>query len=179
MLFKKCFKNIKIILLEEIEKSNKNRSKTVSLQKLNNLYMCLVWNYRYLITFLQPSLLVIWISVMIIVICLFYILLLAYSLHEFKRDLFLEIRTYGILAMPIFVLTETEKLNCISEDILSFLFKYPISKLNPAEAAQVETLITTLHLQRPILKASDVFTVGTRLLASISGTVVTYVLVAL
>ncbi|KAF2893178.1 hypothetical protein ILUMI_12994, partial [Ignelater luminosus] len=53
-----------------------------------------------------------------------------------------------------------------SEDILSFLFKYPISKLSPAEAAQVEMLITTLTIQKPVLRASDIFTVGTRLLAS-------------
>ncbi|KAF2901087.1 hypothetical protein ILUMI_05098 [Ignelater luminosus] len=66
-----------------------------------------------------------------------------------------------------------------SEDLLSFLFKYPISKLTTAEATQVELLITTLTIQKPVLRASDVFTVGTRLLASISGTVVTYVLVAL
>ncbi|KAF2900674.1 hypothetical protein ILUMI_05510 [Ignelater luminosus] len=66
-----------------------------------------------------------------------------------------------------------------SEDLLSFLFKYPISKLSAAEAAQVEMLITTLTIQKPVLRASDMFTVGTRLLASISGTVVTYVLVAL
>ncbi|KAF2900677.1 hypothetical protein ILUMI_05513, partial [Ignelater luminosus] len=65
------------------------------------------------------------------------------------------------------------------EDILSFLLKYPISKLSPTEAAQVETLITTLTIQKPVLRASDIFTVGTKLLASISGTVVTYVLVAL
>ncbi|KAF2880081.1 hypothetical protein ILUMI_26093 [Ignelater luminosus] len=31
-------------------------------------------------------------------------------------------------------------------------------------------LITTLNIQKPVLRASDIFTVGTRLLASISGT---------
>ncbi|KAF2905295.1 hypothetical protein ILUMI_00889 [Ignelater luminosus] len=56
----------------------------------------------------------------------------------------------------------------MSEDILSFLFKYPISKLSTAEAAQVEMLITTLNIQKPVLRASDIFTVGTRLLASVS-----------
>ncbi|KAF2881813.1 hypothetical protein ILUMI_24369 [Ignelater luminosus] len=65
------------------------------------------------------------------------------------------------------------------EDILSFLSKYPISKLSTAEAIQVETFITTLLLQKPVFRASDVFTVGTRLLASMSGTIVTYLLVAL
>ncbi|KAF2888689.1 hypothetical protein ILUMI_17484, partial [Ignelater luminosus] len=49
---------------------------------------------------------------------------------------------------------------------MPFLFKYPISKLSSAEATQVEMLITTFHLQKPVLEASDIFTVGTRLLAS-------------
>jgi hypothetical protein len=81
-----------------------------------------------------------------------------------------------------------------SQDILSFLFRCPISKLSPLESAQIEMLITTLTLQKPQLKASDIFTIGTGLLASVrinckdtqgyflvkvSGTVLTYVLVAL
>ncbi|KAG5886585.1 hypothetical protein JTB14_011297 [Gonioctena quinquepunctata] len=66
-----------------------------------------------------------------------------------------------------------------NEDVLSFLFKYPISKLTREEAAQVEMLVATLTLQKPVVKASDTITVGRRLLASISGTVLTYVLVAL
>jgi hypothetical protein len=80
--------------------------------------------------------------------------------------------------------------------VLSFLFKYPISKLTFVESAQIEILINTLTMQKPLIKASDMFTMGTRLLASvkiyyktrvlsiygflqISGTVLTYVLVAL
>ncbi|CAH0545678.1 unnamed protein product [Brassicogethes aeneus] len=55
----------------------------------------------------------------------------------------------------------------MNEDILSFLFKYPISKLTAAESAQVEMLITTLITQKPVLRASDIFTVGTRLLAAV------------
>jgi hypothetical protein len=80
-----------------------------------------------------------------------------------------------------------------SQDILSFLFRCPISKLTPLESAQIEMLITTLTLQKPQLNI-DIFTIGTGLLASVrinckhtqgyflvkvSGTVLTYVLVAL
>ena len=47
------------------------------------------------------------------------------------------------------------------------------------ESLQVEMLIITLGLQRPVLRAADVFTVGKHLMASVSGTVLTYLLVAL
>ncbi|XP_044270063.1 uncharacterized protein LOC123014844 [Tribolium madens] len=79
----------------------------------------------------------------------------------------------------IIVLFKLQELNSLSQDILSFLFKCPISKLNKLESAQVEMLIATLTLQKPEIKISDILTVGTGLLASISGTVLTYVLVAL
>jgi hypothetical protein len=35
------------------------------------------------------------------------------------------------------------------------------------ESAQVEMLIATLEIQKPELKASDIFTIGTGLLASV------------
>ncbi|XP_031351366.1 uncharacterized protein LOC116176746 [Photinus pyralis] len=91
----------------------------------------------------------------------------------------LHIRVFCTICSLIHHLVNIEKLANVSDDLLSFLFKYPISKLRADEAAQVEMLIYTLKIQKPVLKASDIFIVGTRLLAPICGTVVTYVLVAL
>ncbi|KAF5281033.1 hypothetical protein FQA39_LY05238 [Lamprigera yunnana] len=65
-----------------------------------------------------------------------------------------------------------------NNDLLSFLFKYPISTLTNEEANQVEMLIKTLILQKPVLRASDLCTIGIRLVAPVSGFVLTYVLVA-
>ncbi|CAG9865039.1 unnamed protein product [Phyllotreta striolata] len=67
----------------------------------------------------------------------------------------------------------------LGNDLLSFLYKYPISRLSRNEASQVEMLILTLTLEKPVLSASDVFIVGTNLLSSITGNVITYLLVAL
>jgi hypothetical protein len=39
--------------------------------------------------------------------------------------------------------------------------------LSPLESAQIEMLITTLTLQKPQMKVSDILTIGTRLLASV------------
>ncbi|XP_044757855.1 uncharacterized protein LOC123316007 [Coccinella septempunctata] len=93
----------------------------------------------------------------------------------FSKQLFAYLSAIGVCN----VCFDTEEMNHLSDDTLSFLFKYPISKLSETEAYQVEMLIYTLSSQKPTIKASDIFTVGTKLLASISGTVVTYVLVAL
>ncbi|CAH0548005.1 unnamed protein product [Brassicogethes aeneus] len=67
----------------------------------------------------------------------------------------------------------------IGDDIISYLFRYPTTILKPQEAAQVELLIYTLTALKPKLVASRVFKVGVSLIASISGAVVTYILVAL
>ncbi|KAK4874528.1 hypothetical protein RN001_013888 [Aquatica leii] len=80
-------------------------------------------------------------------------------------------------ASDIFVVGS--RLLASTEDILSFLFKYPVSKLSATDTTQIEMLIVTLNLHKPVLNASDMFVVSTRLLASVFGTVVTYVLVAL
>ncbi|XP_065161027.1 uncharacterized protein [Atheta coriaria] len=90
----------------------------------------------------------------------------------------LQLRVYIILGSMFYLVQLVDSINH-SDDITSFLFRYPISKLTPSEAAQIEILLTTLHTQKPILKASGIFTIGTRLMASITGTVITYVLVAL
>ncbi|KAF2905288.1 hypothetical protein ILUMI_00882 [Ignelater luminosus] len=55
-----------------------------------------------------------------------------------------------------------------NDDMLSFLYKYPINKLSKAEATQVEMLITTLYKQKPILRPSDIFTAGTKVFAPVS-----------
>ncbi|CAH0548003.1 unnamed protein product [Brassicogethes aeneus] len=67
----------------------------------------------------------------------------------------------------------------IGDDIISYLFRYPTTILKPQEAAQVELLIFTLTALKPKLVASRVFNVEVSLIASISGAVVTYILVAL
>ncbi|KAF2899422.1 hypothetical protein ILUMI_06753 [Ignelater luminosus] len=150
----------------------------VTLQRLIRLYLGLTYNHRQLVVYMNPSFTIWWLVLMSILILCFYFLVIVYIRSEFGDPLLVS-RSYGSVFGIIMYVATIERLNIMSQDILSFLFKYPISKLSRAEAAQVELLITTLNIQKPVLNASDIFTVGTRLLASISGTVVTYVLVAL
>ncbi|KAK9880882.1 hypothetical protein WA026_013210 [Henosepilachna vigintioctopunctata] len=96
-----------------------------------------------------------------------------------KKNIFNQLRTLVHLVGIYALVASGEKVTCVSDSTLSFLFKYPISKLSEIEAHQVEMLIYTLSTHKPEIKASDIFTVGNRLLPSISGAVVTYVLVAL
>uniref|UniRef100_A0A6P7G8L0 Uncharacterized protein LOC114339068 n=1 Tax=Diabrotica virgifera virgifera TaxID=50390 RepID=A0A6P7G8L0_DIAVI len=76
-----------------------------------------------------------------------------------------EIIIFNMIAGTIFF--QAQKNNTLSDDLISFLYKFPISKLTKAEANQVEMLVTTLVLEKPELRASNIFTVGTNLLSSI------------
>ncbi|KAJ8922447.1 hypothetical protein NQ315_004394 [Exocentrus adspersus] len=81
--------------------------------------------------------------------------------------------------MSAVICIEANSIHFMSRDLISFLYKYRINKLSDAEALQVEMLLITLHTEKPVLTASNLFTFGISLLASVSGTAVTYVLVAL
>ncbi|KAF2901088.1 hypothetical protein ILUMI_05099 [Ignelater luminosus] len=192
-LFKRCFEQIENIMNQraDVWRNQKdfvvidivnglpaNVPFVVILKRTKCLYTSLVYNYKQMNKLTQFSILMWWMFVIATFIINFYMLVLLYSDNS-TGDILLTTRTYGGVIGSIIYLNITQEVYAVSEDILSFLFKYPISKLSPAEAAQVEMLITTLIIQKPVLRASDIFTVGTRLLASISGTVVTYVLVAL
>ncbi|XP_045461783.1 uncharacterized protein LOC123671927 isoform X3 [Harmonia axyridis] len=108
-----------------------------------------------------------------------YVAVLNSEMQSFRDIVVVQLFTYLSVIGVTNLCVDVESLNHLSDDTLSFLFKYPISKLSETEAYQVEMLIYTLSTHKPTIKASDIFTVGTKLLASISGTVVTYVLVAL
>nr|XP_022912837.1 uncharacterized protein LOC111423748 [Onthophagus taurus] len=82
----------------------------------------------------------------------------------------------GPMYQIVFVIT---KLYNVENDVLSFLYQYPISKLTQIEAGEVLITINSFITHKPLIKASNMFTVGTPLLASISGMVITYLLVAI
>ncbi|KAL3275936.1 hypothetical protein HHI36_020670 [Cryptolaemus montrouzieri] len=84
--------------------------------------------------------------------------------------------SFGLLD---YIMTSVQRYTHQNDNLLQFLFKYPISRLKIEEALQVEMLIRTLVSLKPTITASDMFVIGTGLLASLSGVVVTYVLVAL
>ncbi|XP_031352485.1 uncharacterized protein LOC116177614 [Photinus pyralis] len=77
------------------------------------------------------------------------------------------------------IVDSIQQFDTLTDEILSFLFKYHVSKLTRTEAAQVEMLINVITAQRPIFNACDIFVVGTKLFATVCGTIVTYVMVAL
>nr|XP_023022813.1 uncharacterized protein LOC111511034 [Leptinotarsa decemlineata] len=134
--------------------------------------------YRYLNEYLNPTFLIFLITSVAILIINIYIFITPWSVKHLLEIRSLQWRT-GLLIVMLFVNVTEVDLQQMNEDVLSFLFKYPISKLTRQEAAQVEMLVATLILQKPVVRASDTITIGRRLLASISGTVLTYVLVAL
>ncbi|XP_031354653.1 uncharacterized protein LOC116179083 isoform X4 [Photinus pyralis] len=65
----------------------------------------------------------------------------------------------------------------MSDDLLSFLFKYKISKLKKPAADEVELLIKTLIIRKPVMNASKIFVIHTGLLLPVLKTWFTYFLV--
>lgn len=124
-MFKKCFENLKRVLMLENDNRSENvnfimsellqalpkkRLKLVSLQRLNNLYMSLIWNHRHLQAFLQPTMMIIWLMMVIVSIAHFYTLLLMYD-GEVEADPFLELRTYGTIFSAIIIVITAEGLH--------------------------------------------------------------------
>ncbi|XP_031354650.1 uncharacterized protein LOC116179083 isoform X1 [Photinus pyralis] len=70
-----------------------------------------------------------------------------------------------------------DKLMNVSDDLLSFLFKYKISKLKKPAADEVELLIKTLIIRKPVMNASKIFVIHTGLLLPVLKTWFTYFLV--
>ncbi|KAJ3663177.1 hypothetical protein Zmor_007483 [Zophobas morio] len=144
--------------------------------------MCLRRNFKVNEELLQPYVVIVY-SVYVCLLLIGYgyfattfilgeVGMLRFDLYVLAKSLTIAVGFYSLRY-------EAEKISTMSEKLLSFLFKYPVSKLTPLESAQIEMLISSLTLLKPQLNASDIFTIGTALLVSLSGTVVTYVLVAL
>ncbi|KAG5875142.1 hypothetical protein JTB14_019563 [Gonioctena quinquepunctata] len=161
-----------------------------SLKGLIHLIFLTRITFGYYNRFITSSFLIFYLCVIIVLIINIYLFLTPLDEILYFEIRLLQLRTALVIAAAIQLtisLATHENLHTYecypnlskNEDVLSFLFKYPISKLTREEAAQVEMLVATLTLQKPVVKASDTITVGRRLLASISGTVLTYVLVAL
>lgn len=114
-MFKRSFDNLRNVLLPEhkdinVESEIAQYSKVDSLKRINNVYMSLLWNYRHSLAFLQPTVVFIWIMMVALLICQFYILLLVYD-GEIKGDPMLVIRSF-LSVFPVVVnLIATEKLN--------------------------------------------------------------------
>ncbi|KAF2896848.1 hypothetical protein ILUMI_09328 [Ignelater luminosus] len=163
-----------------INAQNNSLRRIIVLNK--RLHCALVWNVEYYNKFYDLAVLLWLITAIALLVSNCFVLLTLWI------DRNLDIPESGFIGMEsqifLTILTVTYSLYCVhklgsvSQDTLSFLFQYPISKLNAEEAAQVETLITVLSTKKPILNGMDIFIYDVSLLASITGTVLTYVLVA-
>ncbi|CAH1971595.1 unnamed protein product [Acanthoscelides obtectus] len=94
-----------------------------------------------------------------------------YSLFIIPMDplgyLLLAWKTGMLLILLIYWIVHVDMAN-ISDDVTICMFQYPVSKLTKLEAAQFEMLIKTLIIQKPLVKASDIVTINSQLLASVS-----------
>jgi hypothetical protein len=195
-IFDKCFQDIQKYLeqVSDFSESTVTTSEALRsgaalidrLRKLQRLYMCLRRNFLLNEQFLYPEILIIFsvdICVLMIGYGYFAVMFAQGAVALLKFDVFIIVKSlafflafsnvcYQAQRVATMVRDSLERISIIklllqSQDILSFLFKRPVSKLSALESAQIEMLITTLILQKPQLKASDIFIVGTGFLASV------------
>ncbi|KAJ3663180.1 hypothetical protein Zmor_007486 [Zophobas morio] len=185
-IFGRCYSEIEEFLsrlyLSGVEDQTPGSLLIERLQKLQRLYMCLRRNYKLNEQFFQPVVFVgysLYVCILLIGYGYFGMTFFLGEISMLKFDIYLIIKSLAIAIAFGYLCYEAQYIATMSEELLSFLFKFPISKLTVLECAQIDMLISTLSLQKPDIKASDIFTLGTGLLVSIAGTVLTYVLVAL
>ncbi|KAG5886581.1 hypothetical protein JTB14_011293 [Gonioctena quinquepunctata] len=129
--------------------------------------------------FVTTNIIMIYSGVVIALVSNIYLFMTPVPTHLYFYVKFLQTRTVFLIIASLLLILSLSNYEHLNEDVLSYLFRYPISKLTPREAAQMEMLVSTLTLQKPVVTASYTMTVSKRLLASVSGSVLTYVLVAL
>ncbi|KAG5879178.1 hypothetical protein JTB14_037436 [Gonioctena quinquepunctata] len=182
MILKNFNRIVKEHLSTALDKRNKNQIPFLveKLQNLQKFYIAIYKNHKEHV--LSVGNLVYYVSQVNNVIFVLVFTYLYYSycwMNNIAAEYFFLCDVFVLTFITKVFFDKVDAVFHSNEDLLSYLYTYPISKLSESEAAQVEILITTLTLEKPELSASNIFTVGTDLLASIAGNVVTYVLVAL
>nr|XP_015833217.1 PREDICTED: uncharacterized protein LOC103312264 isoform X3 [Tribolium castaneum] len=164
LLFGKCYIQVKQILGHDNLKSLAKH-----IQHVQVFHHCVFLNFRLICRIFKVHVILFMFCGCLILVGNFYLFVSyiqeckSYTNEELVRFVLCFFGVFG----SIKVLFKLRELHVLSQDILSFLFKCPISKLNKLESAQVEMLIATLTIQKPEVKVSDIFTIGTGLLASV------------
>ncbi|XP_049819129.1 uncharacterized protein LOC109602411 [Aethina tumida] len=91
----------------------------------------------------------------------------------------LQLRTFGTMVSIVYLMFRAQNVQNVCNDISSYIFKRKLNGFTNFEVLQLETILSCLFLRKPKLTFLNAFIVGTNLLSSISGTIITYVLVAL
>lgn len=189
-IIKQFFRHVKYAL-----SSKENRAE--KLGKLRRFYEAVIVNFRKYNRFLNP-LLVIWLLMVIIILVFnMYMTVDAIIMGSTRsidhKGALIKVRLQSTLLIVFVVISMLQQLTAKVEEITSYLFRYPICGLSQSEAAQVsvlnlreqkskllcfmcfnsmyqqvELLITALDIQVPVLNASDIFILGSKLIASVS-----------
>ncbi|KAF5306383.1 hypothetical protein FQR65_LT18579 [Abscondita terminalis] len=172
------YKNVYRKFTNEVKLKLECKKKNKQFRRLFTLYMDVTNTYRRFEEVLGFILLLWNITGTLSIILTFFYLFLGYAKGARVNGIVV-FHSFGFVIGLMWYMINGDQMKNVADSLSSFLFKYPISKLSLEEATQIELFIITLRMYKPILTASDMFTVETNLLSSISGTVVTYVLVAL
>ncbi|KAF5277554.1 hypothetical protein FQA39_LY18466 [Lamprigera yunnana] len=151
---------VKEVLNNRIKKKNRNLKIqfpfSIRLQRLTYFYMSLVYNYCQLNHYINPVFVIWWTLVIMAMVFSTFTLVLSYG-GVVTFDAFVTFKVYCTAISILIYLGMSEKINSVSDDLLSFLFKYPISKLSREDAAKSATMVSEnciLCIATPLLTYS-------------------------
>ncbi|KAK4872626.1 hypothetical protein RN001_014655 [Aquatica leii] len=175
ILFQNSYKNLKEVLASP-EAGDLNAKLSVSVR----WYLSLIYNVKHFNTIYSTGVFLWMVSTVVITIAnTFLYVLLIFEQGDMSDLVVITVRVVFTYASAIVILTEVGKLQESNKRMLSFLYKYPSSKLRPEEASQIELILSTFRLCKPSLNALGIFDLGVKLCAACSGTIITYILVLL
>ncbi|XP_076264012.1 uncharacterized protein LOC143198578 [Rhynchophorus ferrugineus] len=153
------------------------------LKQYQKIYPAFSLNYEYQIVGYGNFFFIIWHFILAIIsqiFCMSYLVVLISGNADFNAEIFGEfIYCIGLIGFSYYICKKSSDITNLSNDLISYIYKYPITKLTLEEANLVESLLLVLHTHKPKMAIFDIFTVRKSIIPSVVGQVVTYGLVAL
>ncbi|XP_048525101.1 uncharacterized protein LOC125505403 [Dendroctonus ponderosae] len=174
-------------LMEKTLETRKNCTNPAFADKLRsyqNYYSSCVINYQNHVLIYTTKLFLAWHFTYVIICQVF--LFLYVSILVIHWDLELKrgattgvIQSFYVVCASFYVVKRANNIYNINDDFLTYLHKYPISRLTKKESYLVEALINNLTNYKPNLVCGDILQMHRRSVPSIISHAITYSLVAL
>ncbi|KAJ3663186.1 hypothetical protein Zmor_007491 [Zophobas morio] len=175
--FENCYEE-----LRKCVQSKAHARLVTKLKKLQRFYMCLRRNFKLNERFVRSGIVITYainVCLVLIMFSYFVVLQAEQELDLTTLDFYLAGKSMALIGMFFVGCYDAQRILNKAQNTLLSLFQCSTTKLKSEEAAQIESIIQTLSVLKPDLNASYIFTADMGLIASICGTVLTHVLVAL
>lgn len=128
ILFRKCLTTIKILLIKHLSAMQEQKVTRlvlkklpfdVKLRRLIRFYLCIVYNYKQLNSFMNPSFVIWWLTFVCLLVMHFYITVIVYFNDDHVEFIF-TVRSYGSLCAILFHAIVCENM----KRVVSFCVQY-------------------------------------------------------